>query len=184
MLTGPEIEKRMREGQILIRPYDGANLNPNSYNLTLGGRVLVWYGQCGDAAAFDAAKPPPKPDYTINFANHMGRFLLRPGNLYLAETVEYTETHGALVPCIQGRSSLARLGLEVHRTAGYGDTFFAGTWTLEMTVVRPLWVYGGMKVCQIYYLPAVGQVTPYAGKYQHQTGPTSSRMFLEMKKGV
>ena len=107
---------------------------------------------------------------------------MRPGNLYLAETAEYTETRGPLVPCLQGRSSLARLGLEVHRTAGFGDTGFCGKWTLEMTVVRPLWVYGGMKVCQIYYLPAVGEVTPYAGKYQGQTGATASRMALEMSR--
>ena len=143
MLTGLEIEKRMQEGQIAIRPFVRANMNPNSYNLTLGGRMLCWYGQCNDAAAFDAAKPPPPPDYTINFANRENRF---------------------------------------HRTAGFGDTGFCGKWTLEMTVVRPLWVYGGMKVCQIYYLPAVGEVTPYAGKYQGQTGATASRMALEMSR--
>ena len=182
MLTGLEIENRMREGQIVIRPYDKANLNPNSYNLSLGSKLLCWHGDCRIGDAFDAAHAPPAPDRDIDL-DGCG-FLLRPGNLYLAETVEYTETHGSLVPCLQGRSSLARLGLEVHRTAGFGDTGFEGHWTLEMTVVRPLWVYGGMKVCQVYYLPAVGEVTPYRGKYRGQTGPTASRMSLEMTEGT
>ena len=101
------------------------------------------------------------------------------GVLYLGATVEYTESN-KLVPAIEGRSSLARMGLQVHVTAGFGDNGFCGEWTLELTVVHPLRVYAGMRVCQICYTPLIGMPTEYAGKYQQQRGPQPSYIWREL----
>ena len=73
--------------------------------------------------------------------------LLQPGTLYLGRTLEYTETHG-MVPMLEGRSSVGRLGLFVHVTAGFGDIGFCGYWTLEMFAVQPVRIYAGVAICQ------------------------------------
>jgi dCTP deaminase len=107
--------------------------------------------------------------------------VLEPGHLYLGATVEHTETYN-LVPFIEGRSSVARLGLSIHLTAGFGESNFQGTWTLEMTVVYPLRVYAGVELCQIGYSPLVGESTDYKGKYQGQTGPKASQLWKEFQE--
>ena len=76
--------------------------------------------------------------------------VLSPNQLYLGRTVERTETHN-LVPMIEGRSSVGRLGLFVHVTAGFGDVGFCGYWTLEMFAVQPVRIYPGVPICQIFY---------------------------------
>ena len=76
--------------------------------------------------------------------------VLNPNQLYLGRTVERTETHD-LVPMIEGRSSIGRLGLFVHVTAGFGDVGFKGFWTLEMFAVQPVKIYPGVQICQIFY---------------------------------
>lgn len=94
--------------------------------------------------------------------------------------MEYTETHG-LVPMLIGRSSIGRLGLAVHVTAGFGDIGFSGRWTLELLAAHPIRVYPGMEICQISYEEIEGEVLEgYHGKYQDQRGATPSRLFQEM----
>src|SRR5690606_11105415 len=87
-------------------------------------------------------------------------FVMQPGKLYLGRTVEFTETRG-FVPMLEGRSSIGRLGLFVHVTAGFGDTGFRGFWTLEITAIQPISFYAGVEVCQIYYHHVLGDVTLY-----------------------
>ena len=77
--------------------------------------------------------------------------LLDSRKLYLGRTLEYTETHN-LVPMLEGRSSIGRLGLFVHITAGFGDVGFKGYWTLEIFCVQPIRVYPNTEICQIFYL--------------------------------
>ena len=105
--------------------------------------------------------------------------VLRPSQLYLARTVERTETH-RYVPMIEGRSSIGRLGLFVHVTAGFGDVGFCGFWTLEMFAVQPVRIYAGVEICQIFYHQVAGDITEYkSDKYQHNQDIQPSLLFKE-----
>ena len=91
-------------------------------------------------------------------------FVLMPNTLYLGVTEEYTETHNH-VPFLEGKSSIGRLGIHIHATAGKGDVGFCNTWTLEITVAQPVKVYTGMPIGQLIYFEVVGDViNPYNTK--------------------
>ncbi len=170
ILSGQEIRSRMGE-DIVIEPFVDANLNPNSYNLTLHHELMTY-----EEVVLDMRK-----------ANRVRRleippegFVLTPNQLYLARTVERTETHN-LVPMIEGRSSIGRLGLFVHVTAGFGDVGFCGYWTLEMFAVAPVRIYAGVQICQIFYHQICGDVTEYvSNKYQHNSDIQPSLLFKEL----
>lgn len=107
--------------------------------------------------------------------------VLYPGIHYLGSTNERTIVNG-FVPKIDGRSSIGRLGLSVHITAGFGDNGFDGTWTLEITVEEPLKIYPNEEICQISFETTCGDSNNpeniYRGRYYQQEGPTASRMYL------
>jgi len=108
--------------------------------------------------------------------------VLKPGVLYLGRTKEFTVTKN-LVPMLEGRSSIGRLGLYVHVTAGFGDTGFAGYWTLEIQCIQPIRIYPDVQICQIFYHTVEGKVVEYkSGKYQHNTGVQTSRLWMDFKK--
>lgn len=165
ILTGNEILNKITEGSIKIEPFNESNINPNSYNLTLGKELLIY-----NEGLLDSKRPNNTTKLTIPDQG----LILQPGRLYLAKTQEYTETKG-LVPVLHGRSSLGRLGLFVHVTAGYGDVGYAGNWTLELMAVQPLKIYPGMKICQIVYNTIQGEATEYNGKYQNSTEVVASK---------
>ena len=82
---------------------------------------------------------------------------------------------------IEGRSSIGRLGLFVHVTAGFGDVGFAGYWTLEMFAVQPVKIYPGVSICQIFYHEISGDVEEYkSGKYQNNSGIQPSLLYREL----
>lgn len=171
ILTGPEIKKRIAAGEIQITPYNEANVNPNSVNLTLDNKLLVYQELILDAN---------KPNKTREIIIPKEGFILQPNKLYLGSTVEFTESKN-LVPIINGRSSIGRLGLFVHVTAGFGDTGFAGKWTLELMATQPIKIYPGMKICQIYYNTVEGEVEAYAGKYQGAQSVQASELYKDKK---
>jgi dCTP deaminase len=106
--------------------------------------------------------------------------VLSPSQLYLGRTVEYTETHN-LVPMIEGRSSIGRLGLFVHVTAGFGDVGFKGYWTLEMFAVQPVRVYAGIPICQIFFHQIEGEIREYCSdKYQNADDIQPSLLYKEL----
>lgn len=108
--------------------------------------------------------------------------VLLPGRLYIGSTVEHTETPHH-VPCIEGRSSVGRLGINIHSTAGFGDIGFKGTWTLEISVIEPVRVYPNVRIAQIYYETVTGDIKPYASdKYQGQRGPKPSGLWKELQR--
>lgn len=118
--------------------------------------------------------------------------ILQPGILYLGRTMEYTETH-KFVPMLEGRSSVGRLGIQIHSTAGFGDIGFCGYWTLEISCVQPVRIYPGVEICQIYYhtiapdcdiwIPNEESVMKYdSGKYQKNTGIQPSMMWKEFEQ--
>lgn len=171
ILSANEIRQRISVGEIKIQDFDEARLGPNSYNLRLDEDLMVY-----KEAVLD-----PRQDNRTNIVHIPAEgMVLHPGQLYLASTMEYTETHG-LVPMIVGRSSVGRLGLGVHVTAGFGDVGFRGRWTLEMVATEPVRVYPGMEICQIYYHTICGVILDeYVGKYVGQQAATPSRLFQEM----
>ena len=127
------------------------------------------------------ALDPKKDNETTDIEIPEEGYVLIPGILYLGETMEYTETYG-LVPNIDGRSTTGRLGIEVHRTAGFGDTGFKGKWTLEITVTHPVIVYPGMEIGQLYYETIEGDTSmSYNGKYQNQQGVQAAKVDKEYK---
>ena len=173
ILSGQEIRARLGK-DIIIEPFDPERLNPNSYNLTLHDELLVYDEVVLDmrrANRFRRMRIPPEG------------LVLNPNQLYLGRTAERTETHN-LVPMIEGRSSIGRLGLFVHVTAGFGDVGFCGFWTLEMFAVQPIRIYPRVAICQIIYHELRGPFTPYASnKYQHNTDIQPSLLFKELNPG-
>lgn len=157
ILSGLEIEKK-QGNDIIIEPFNKEQLNPNSYNLRLHNELLVY-----DKPVLDMKMENPHHSITIP----QNGLLLQPGKLYLGRTVEYTETR-QLVPMLEGRSSVGRLGLFVHVTAGFGDVGFKGYWTLEIFCVQPIIVYPMIEICQVYYHTIKGEYELYEnGKYQN-----------------
>jgi dCTP deaminase len=170
VLSGQEIERRLGE-DIVIDPFDPARLNPNSYNLTLHNELMVY-----EEVLLDMRRPARVRRIEIPEEG----LVLQPNQLYLARTAERTETHN-LVPMIEGRSSVGRLGLFVHVTAGFGDVGFCGYWTLEMFAVQQVRVYPSVPICQIFYHELAGSFTAYASdKYQHNHDIQPSMLFKEL----
>lgn len=107
---------------------------------------------------------------------------LQPGILYLGRTLERTRTEG-FVPMLEGRSSIGRLGMFVHVSAGFGDVGFDGFWTLEILVTHPLRIYPEVEVCQIFYHTAMGEIRSYqSSKYQNNQGIQPSLLFQDFAK--
>ncbi len=172
ILSGKEILRQVENGTIEIDPFDPSRVNPNSYNLHLHDRLLVYTGDTLDMKTPNATRELPIPEEGL---------LLEPGRLYLGRTLEYTRTD-AFVPMLEGRSSVGRLGLYVHVTAGFGDVGFAGYWTLEIQCVQPIRIYAGIGICQIYYHTIQGEYEPYrSGKYQNNTGIQPSLLYKDFE---
>ena len=169
ILSGREIQNRIGQ-DIEINPFDPERLNPNSYNLTLHDELMVYEEVVLDMARANRVRRISIPKEGI---------ILSPNQLYLGRTVERTVTHN-LVPQIEGRSSIGRLGLFVHVTAGFGDVGFAGYWTLEMFAVQPVRIYAGTSICQIFYHELTGNVEEYSSKYQHNHDIQPSLLFEEL----
>jgi dCTP deaminase len=114
--------------------------------------------------------------------------LLEPHRLYLGRTVEFTGTEG-YVPMLEGRSSIGRLGLFIHITAGFGDVGFKGFWTLEIFCVQPIRIYPNVEICQIFYHTIEGAYEKYgvgtyknkSGKYQDNTGVQASMLYKDFE---
>jgi len=172
ILSGKEIYRNLNK-KIFIEPFNERQLNPNSYNLRLHNQLLVY-----EDPVLDMKKPNKTSVLTIPESG----LVLEPNRLYLGRTVEYTRTEG-FVPMLEGRSSVGRLGLVVHVTAGFGDVGFAGYWTLEMFCIKPIRIYAGVEICQIYYHTICGDYEPYSsGKYQNNDGIQPSLLYRDFEK--
>lgn len=173
ILTGKEILKRIENKEIIISPFSEENIGPNSYNLSLHNELLVYQDTILDPKKQLQTSLEKIPDEGL---------ILNPGVLYLGRTKEYTETFNC-VPMIEGRSSIGRLGMFVHITAGFGDIGFKGFWTLEISVIKPVKIYANMKLCQIYYHTICGdQSIQYnSNKYQNNQGIQPSLMYKDFE---
>ena len=172
ILSGKEIQWHMGK-DIVIQPFDPKRLNPNSYNLSLHNELLVYENRL-----LDMKVPNPVKTLTIPESG----LVLEPDKLYLGRTNEFTQTD-RFVPMLEGRSSVGRLGLFIHVTAGFGDVGFAGYWTLEIFCVQPIRIYPNVEICQIYYHDIQGDYDLYqSGKYQNNTGIQPSLLYRDFEK--
>ena len=171
ILTGSKILQAITEGKIQISPFDAAQLNPNSYDLRLSPHVMEYTD-----TVLDAAREPDVHAYQIPVEG----LVLQPGRLYLMATIEQTGTQH-YVPGIEGRSSVGRLGISVLATAGFGDVGFDGTWTLEVSGIKPVRIYTQMRICQVYFMSCAEPTADdlYVGKYLHQELPKPTRIWTE-----
>lgn len=172
ILSGKEIKNQLNKS-IFIEPFSEEQLNPNSYNLKLHNELLVY-----EDHVLNMKKPNPARKLIIPADGLM----LEPNTLYLGRTKEYTRTE-KYVPMLEGRSSIGRLGMFVHVTAGFGDVGFAGFWTLEIFVIQPLIIYPDVEICQIYYHSIDGEYDTYkSGKYQNNEGIQPSMLYKDFER--
>lgn len=172
ILSGKEINRRLGR-DIIIEPFNEEQIGPNSYNLRLHRELLLY----------------SEPVLDMKRRNNVTSIMIPPeglvlqsGQLYLGRTVEYTKTD-ALVPMLEGRSSIGRLGLFIHITAGFGDVGFSGFWTLEIFCVHPVRIYPGVEICQIFYHTIEGDYNRYSSdKYQNNRGIQPSLLYKEFER--
>lgn len=173
ILTDKRILDEMEKGTILIEPYRPDCLGTNSYDVHLGRYLAVYKDHILDAKKHNLIEEIIIPDEGL---------VIFPGTLYLGVTEEYTETH-AHVPFLEGKSSVGRLGIDIHATAGKGDVGFCNTWTLEVSCTQPVRIYYGMPIGQLIYFEVVGEIENYYNKkkdakYINRTiRPVESMMF-------
>ena len=173
ILSGQEIKKQIVNNRILIEPFDERFINPNSYNLRLHNELLVYTDDVLDMK---------KKLNTETIIIPEDGLVLEPGRLYLGRTYERTSTD-KYVPMLEGRSSVGRLGLYIHVTAGFGDVGFSGYWTLEIQCIQPVRIYPMVEICQIYYHTIDGEYSTYnSGKYQNNSGIQPSLFYKDFEK--
>lgn len=171
ILSGKEIRKKLGN-EIIIEPFSEKQLNPNSYNMRLHNKLLVYEAPILDMKKENKVKEIIIPEEGL---------ILETGKLYLGRTIEYTETD-KYVPMLEGRSSIGRLGLFIHVTAGFGDVGFSGYWTLEIFCVQPIKIYPNVELCQIYYHSIEGEYDKYiSGKYQNNEGVQPSLLYKDFE---
>lgn len=183
ILSDRSIKESIASGRIVITPYDEELVQPASIDIRLDGRFLVFRNykhSCIDPKAL-------QDDLTEMVTVEEGEpFIVHPGEFILGNTVERIQLGNDLVARLEGKSSLGRLGLIVHATAGYVDPGFDGNITLELSNVAnlPIRLYPGMKVGQIsFFAMTTPADRPYGSpglgsKYKGQTAPTASKMHL------
>lgn len=172
ILSGKKIKEELNSN-IFITPFNEKQLNPNSYNLRLFNELLVYDNNVLDMKTPNTAHKIIIPEEGL---------LLETNKLYLGRTVEHTKTK-SYVPMLEGRSSIGRLGLFIHVTAGFGDVGFDGYWTLEIFCVQPIKIYPNVEICQIYYHSIDGEYDEYSsGKYQHNNEIQPSLLYKDFEK--
>jgi dCTP deaminase len=187
VLSDRDIEAALVAGRIKIQPYDQADLQPSSVDLHLDRAFRVFRNNRYPYIDVRAAQP----DLTelLSVADDEA-FVLHPGEFVLGQTLEWVELPDDLVARLEGKSSLGRLGLLIHSTAGYVDPGWQGKLTLELSNVAklPIALYGGMKIGQISFLEMSSRVDrPYGSaglgsKYQGQAEPTASVFFEDFER--
>jgi len=177
ILTDSQILDEMRKGTIVITPFKKRYLGSNSYDVHLGKWLALYNDEILDARVHNKIH---------HFQIPAEGLILVPSKLYLGVTHEYTETHDH-VPFLEGKSSIGRLGIDIHATAGKGDIGFCNTWTLEISVRQPVRIYMGMPIGQLIYFAVLGDVNvPYnrkkSAKYNRRTvKPVESMMWKNFK---
>lgn len=200
ILSDLAIRQAVEAGDIQIDPFNPEQLNITSYDLRLGDQVSVYepwvaidgaalrsFPECArdgghllprdpqnetdtyynpSVLVHSAKKALPTLDFKID---PEAGWILKPGIGYLMHTQERVGTR-KYNPILDGKSSIGRLFIQVHATAGYGDPGFDGQYTLEVIVQHPIRVYPGMRFCQIRFHTIAGELSKTYDQVGHYTG--------------
>jgi len=175
MLSDKEILQEIEKGNIVIDPFERKNLGSNSYDVTLSKKFKTY-----DIAYIGGDLDIKKKNELYEFEINDKGYRLLPNILYLAVTNEYTETYN-LAPMINGRSSLGRLGLSIHQTAGFGDAGFKGQWTLEITVIHPIIIYPDIRIAQVCWFKLGEVLTSYDKKISAKYNASKNEGVIESR---
>jgi dCTP deaminase len=183
ILVDWQLLDRIERGHIQIDPYDKTLVQPNSIDIRLGNH-FVWY-----KPGSNVIDPYDKESVITDVEEtHADFFILEPGRFVLAETLECIGLPDNIVATIEGKSSIARLGVTLHQTGGWIDAGFRGTITLEMCNVntRPVKIYAGMPIGQLVFYTTERAENPYFrkgdAKYLDQRQATLSRYHANRRR--
>src|SRR5918992_888957 len=186
VLSDRDIRAALQAGRVRIDPYDASCLQPSSVDLHLDADFRVFRNNRYPYIDVRA----PQPDLTeLVSIEEDEPFILHPNEFVLGQTLEWVELPDDLVARLEGRSSLGRLGLLIHSTAGYVDPGWKGNLTLELSNVAnlPIALYSGMKIGQISFFKMSSSVArPYGSRelgsrYQGQSTPTASQYYRDFR---
>lgn len=178
ILSDTKILEEVKKGTIVVTPFDIKNMGGNSYDVHLSKYFAQYVDEVLDAKKHNEIKHFEIPEEG---------FVLKPGELYLGSTLEYTESHEH-VPFLEGKSSTGRLGIDIHATAGKGDVGFCGYWTMEISTSKAVRIYPGMPIAQLIYYVVDGKVErtydkKKSAKYSHQENlPKESMMWKNFEQ--
>ena len=186
ILSDRSIREEIAAGRIVIEPFDPACIQPSSVDLHVDRVFRVFHNA---RYPFIDVKKPMEDLTELVEVGEGEPFILHPGEFVLGATLERVGLPEDLVARLEGKSSLGRLGLLIHSTAGYVDPGWDGFLTLELSNVAnlPITIYPGMKIGQISFFRLTTPADhPYGSraarsKYQGQRGPTPSRFFEEFR---
>ncbi len=188
VLSDRTISQEIADGRLRIEPFEPSHVQPSSVDLRLGRHFRVF--EHSRYTHIDVRAPQPDLTQSVTVAEDEP-FVLHPGEFALGTTLERVGLPNDLVGRLEGKSSLGRLGLIIHSTAGYIDPGFSGTITLELSNVAklPIPLYAGMFIGQISFLTMTTPVDrPYGSpglgsKYQNQEMPTASKVHKDFRPG-
>ena len=155
ILTGNKITEEVLNGKIVIEPFDPAAVTTNSYDLTLGDKLVMFEN--------------PDEGYEMK----RGEFLLGCSNEFVGSDF--------YVPIVHAKSSIARLGLFIHITSGLFDIGCKCNVTFHLYATMPVRLYKNMPIAQITFWKTAGEIRLYHGKYQNDKGPVASRIYKDFK---
>jgi dCTP deaminase len=186
ILSDRDIRKQIEADRIIIRPFDPAMVQPSSIDLHVDNRFRIFAN-----SRYPYIDVKQRMDDLTEMVEVLGEepFILHPGEFVLGSTLETVTLPDDIVGRIEGKSSLGRLGLLIHSTAGFVDAGWSGHLTLELSNVAnlPITIYPGMKIGQLcLFRMSSPAENPYGrrGKYQGQRGPTPSRFYEDFDGGT
>jgi dCTP deaminase len=187
VLSDRSIRAEIEGGRIVIDPYDAALVQPSSIDVRVDRRFRVFHNA---RYPYIDVRQPMEGLTELVEVEESEPFILHPGEFVLGQTLEQVTLPDDLVARLEGKSSLGRLGLLIHSTAGFVDAGFSGNLTLELSNVAnlPITIYHGMPIGQISFMRMDSPVeNPYGSgetgsKYQGQAEPTPSRFHLNFEK--
>jgi dCTP deaminase len=187
VLSDRSIRSEIAAGRIVVEPLDADLIQPSSIDVRVDRRFRVFHN--ARYPYIDVRKPMEELTELVEVEGD-DPFILHPGEFVLGQTLERVTLPDDLVARLEGKSSLGRLGLLIHSTAGFVDSGFSGNLTLELSNVAnlPITIYHGMPIGQISFMRMDGPVErPYGSdetgsKYQGQAEPTPSRFYLNFEK--
>lgn len=169
ILTGNKISEEVKNENIIIQDFNSQNISTNSYDLSLGNKLIRY-----TEALIDPKKEAAFEIITIPEDG----FLLEKNSFYLGSSVEILGSN-KYVPLIHAKSGIARLGLFVHVTADLIDIGSIGNITFQLYPTMPIRVYPNMKIGQVTFWNVDGEISLYQGKYQNSKGAQPSKTYLD-----